>query len=100
MSTETRTRLFRRRAPGDLVFLAAVVIAVIIVAHIVFVLLNANGGNDIVSTDNDWATWFSTWFLNLFTPSSHNLNVVLNYGLAAVCYLLVGGILRRLINDL
>lgn len=100
MTTETRTRFYQRRAPGDLVFLAAVIVAVIIVAHIVFVLLNANGGNDIVSTDGDWATWLATWFLNLFTPSSHDLNVTLNYGIAALFYLVLGGILRRFINDL
>ena len=100
MSTETHTRFYKKRAPGDLVFLAAVIIAVIIIAHIVFVLLNANAGNDIVARDADWATWFATWFLNLFTPRSHDLNVVLNYGIAALFYLLIGGIARRLINDL
>ena len=100
MSTETRTRFYHRRAPGDLFFLAAVIIAVIIIAHIVFVLLNANNGNDIVSTDNDWATWLSTWFLNLFTPDSHDLNVTLNYGIAALFYLVIGAIGRRLLNDL
>jgi hypothetical protein len=100
MTSETRTRFYHRRAPGDLVFLAAVIIAVIIIAHIVFVLLNANGGNDIVSTDADWASWFATWFLNLFTPDSHDLNVTLNYGVAALFYLVIGGLARRLINDL
>jgi ABC-type cobalt transport system substrate-binding protein len=100
MTSETRTRFYHRRAPGDLVFLAAVIIAVIIIAHIIFVLLNANGGNDIVSTDADWASWFATWFLNLFTPDSHDLNVTLNYGVAALFYLVIGGIARRLINDL
>ena len=100
MSTETRTRFYNKRAPGDLVFMAAVVIVVIIVAHIVFVLLNANVGNDIVGHDADWAAWLSTWFLNLFTPDSHNWNVVLNYGTAALFYLVVGGILRRVIKDL
>jgi hypothetical protein len=100
VSTETRTRFYNRRAPGDLVFLAAVIIAVIIIAHIVFVLLNANPGNDIVSHDADWASWFATWFLNLFTPSSHDLNVILNYGLAALFYLFIGGVLRRVMADL
>ena len=100
MSTETRTRFYNRRAPGDLVFMVAVVIAVIIVAHIVFVLLDANVGNDIVRHDADWAAWFATWFLNLFTPDSHDWNVTLNYGTAALFYLVIGGILRRVIKDL
>ena len=56
--------------PGDLVFLVAAIIAVIIIAHIVFTLLNANTGNDRVCRDADWAAWFATWFLNLFTPAA------------------------------
>lgn len=100
MTTETRSRFYHRRAPGDFIFLAAVVIAIIIIAHIIFVLLNANAGNDIVDTDGDWASWFATWFLNLFTPDSPKLNAVLNYGTAAIFYLAVGAILRRVVNDL
>ena len=89
----------RGRAPGDLVFLAAVVIAIILIGHIVFVLLGANPNNDIVRTDANWAGWLATWFLDLFTPNSHKLNIFLNYGLATIVYLTVGGILRRLLND-
>ncbi|NUR58092.1 MAG: hypothetical protein HOV87_05255 [Catenulispora sp.] len=98
--TESRRRFYRSRAPGDLIFLAAVIIAIIIVAHIVFVLLDANPGNDIVHTDADWAAWFATWFLDLFTPDDHKLNIVLNYGIAAVFYLAVGAVARRVVNDL
>ena len=45
----------RKRAAGDLVFVAAIIIAVIIIGHIVFVLLGANPDNDIVNTDANWA---------------------------------------------
>jgi hypothetical protein len=90
----------RWRSPGDLVFLVALIIAIILIAHIIFVLLDANGGNDIVHTDANWAAWFATWFLDLFTPKSHKLNIFLNYGTATLFYLIVGGILRRVLNDL
>lgn len=88
-----------KRAAGDIVFVAAIVIAVILVAHIVFFIVGANPANDIVRTDADWAGWFATWFENLFTPHSANLNVLLNFGLATLVYLAVGGVLRRVLND-
>ena len=89
----------RRRAAGDLVFLAAAIIAIILILHIIFVLLDANPNNDIVRTDADWAGWLATWFKDLFTPSNPKLNVFLNYGLATLVYLAIGGILRRVMND-
>ena len=88
-----------KRAAGDLVFIAAAVIAIILVGYIIFVLIGANGRNDIVRTDSDWAGFFATWFKDLFTPKSPKLNVFLNYGLAALAYLAVGGVLRRVLND-
>lgn len=89
----------RSKAPGDLVFLAFMILAIILLLHIVFVWLDANNGNDIVSTDADWAKWLATWFLDLFTPSSEKLKTFLNYGLAALFFLVVGGILRRVLRD-
>ena len=79
--------------------MAVAVIAIILVAHIVFVLVGANAQNDIVRTDSDWASFFATWFENLFTPTSPKLNVFLNYGLATLVYLAVGGVLRRVLNE-
>jgi hypothetical protein len=40
------------------------------------------------------------WFLDLFTPASIKLRTFLNYGLAAIFYLVVGGILSRVARDL
>ena len=88
-----------KRAVGDIVFMAAIVIAIILVGHIVLVLLGANPDNDIVRTDADWAAWFATWFLDLFTPHDHDWNITLNYGTAALAYLFVGGVLRRALNE-
>jgi hypothetical protein len=90
----------RSRAPADLVFLAFLILALILVLHIIFVWLDANPGNDIVSTDANWAHWLATWFLDLFTPASIKLRTFLNYGLAALFYLVVGGILSRVMKDL
>ena len=90
----------RSRAPGDLVFLVFLIAAIILFLHIIFVWLDANPGNKIVSTDADWAHWLATWFIDLFTPASLKLRTFLNYGLAALFYLVVGGILRRAMRDI
>lgn len=87
-----------RRTAGRVVEIAAIVIAAILVAHIVFVLLGANSGNDIVHTIGDWAKWFATWFQDLFTPSSYKVATTLNYGLAAICYLVAGRLIATILN--
>jgi len=78
--------------------LVAIIIAVIIVLHIIFVLIGANGGNSIVSTDADWASTLAAWFRDLFTPSNYKLAVTLNYGLAALFYLVIGRIVATVVN--
>lgn len=83
---------------GRAILLAATVIAAIIVAHILFVLLSANAGNEIVSTDADWASTLGSWFRDLFTPDNAKLATTLNYGLAAIFYLVVGRILATAVN--
>ncbi len=87
-----------RSSAGRIVELAAIVIAAINVLHIIFVLVSANGGNAIVSTDTDWASTLAAWFRDLFTPSNAKLAVVVNYGLAALFYLAVGRIVAALVN--
>jgi hypothetical protein len=90
--------LVRKRTAGEIVFLAALVIALILVAHIVFFALGANPANDIVRTVADWAGWLATWFDDLFQPANEKLEVFLNFGIAAVFFLIVGEILRRAVD--
>ncbi len=87
-----------RTSAGRAVELAAVVIAAIIVVHIVFVLVGANAGNSIVSTDADWASTLGSWFKNLFTISNTKLATVVNYGLAALFYLAIGRIVASVVS--
>jgi hypothetical protein len=82
-----------RGSAGRILQLITVVIAAIIILHIIFVLLSANPGNTIVSTDASWAGTLAAWFKNLFTPSNYKLSVVLNYGLAALVWLFLGRVL-------
>ncbi|GAA2265478.1 hypothetical protein GCM10009853_018540 [Glycomyces scopariae] len=66
-------------------------IALIILLHLAFVLLEANPGNPLVNAIGDMANWFSWLFRDMFTIDDPKVRAVVNYGLAALVYLLIGG---------
>ena len=75
------------------------IVVLILVAGIVLVLLKANPTNAIVADVHDAARWFAGPFDGIF--SFHNARVALavNWGLAAVVYLIVGGLIARLLSS-
>jgi hypothetical protein len=79
--------------------LIVAIIVLIVVAGIVLVLLKANGTNTMVSDVHDAARWLAGPFDGIF--SFHNARVALavNWGLAAVVYLIVGGLIARLLGS-
>jgi len=77
--------------------LAAWIVAAVIVAGILLVLHNANMGNVIVRDIHDAASFLVGPFKNVFSPKSHKVDVAVNWGLAAVVYLLVGSLIARLL---
>lgn len=72
--------------------------ALLIVLGIAFVVLEANADNSIVSVVLDVADFLVGPFDGLFTPKDEKLEVAINYGIAAVIYLVVGSLLARLID--
>lgn len=72
--------------------------ALLIVLGILFVVLEANTGNAIVAFVLDVADFLVGPFDGLFTPKDPKLEVVINYGIAAVIYLVVGSLIARLIR--
>ncbi|MBQ6641352.1 MAG: hypothetical protein IJH84_09995 [Saccharopolyspora sp.] len=65
-------------------------IATIFALHIVFVVFDANQGNEFVSFVYGAAKVFVLGLGDVFTPDDALLGVVLNYGLAALVYLVIG----------
>lgn len=90
----------RRGAWGvaRIVSLITSVVVGLIVIGIVLVLLGANRDNAIV----DWLVGAAHWlvgpFDNVFKPDGHKLRVAVNWGLAAVIYTMVGGMIARLLR--
>jgi len=68
-----------------------------IVAGIVLHLLDANGGNAIVSFVYDVAGWLVTPFKGIFSPHGAHARIAVNWGIAAVVYAIAGGIIARLL---
>ncbi|MFD0902053.1 hypothetical protein [Actinomadura sediminis] len=108
--TDRDPRTGRRRAPrapgraaGAVATAVSVVttIAVAILAiHILFVVFEANTGNEIVRWFADGAGWLAWRFEDVFRPDDPKIAVAVNYGLAALVYLVVGRLIAALVRRL
>jgi hypothetical protein len=102
-----RSRVLRKWSPihweVDVFTLARVVrmatgaVVALVVAGILVHVLEANTSNDIVSALNDTAKWLTQPFHNIFSPDGEKARIAVNWGLAAVVYAIVGGLLARLL---
>ncbi|MCO5968630.1 hypothetical protein [Actinoallomurus soli] len=110
---ESAARSERRRPDGEglrtglarttgvlatLVAVAATVIAVVLALHIAFVVFSANQANPIVHRVNDWAHGLAWEFRDMFTPKDRRVAVLVDYGIAAVVYLIAGRVVAGLIR--
>jgi hypothetical protein len=80
-----------------LVRLITSIVVAVIVAGILLVVLEANMSNSIVSNINDAARWLVGPFENVFSLSNPKTEVAVNWGLAAVVYSIVGGVIASLL---
>jgi hypothetical protein len=75
-------------------------LALTLVIHILLTVGQANPDNGITVFFADAAKPLSLGFHNLFTPANTELRVLVNEGLAALFWLIVSGVLTRLIRRL
>ena len=81
------------------VSLIVAIVVLLIVAGIVLVLLKANATNTIVSDVHDGARWLAGPFDGIFSFHSARVALAVNWGIAAVVYLVVGGLIGRLLSS-
>lgn len=74
------------------------IFALVVAVHVVLVVGNANPANGITSFVKSWAEPLALGFKNLFTPADPKLNVLVNYGIAALFWLIVSSVLARIIR--
>jgi hypothetical protein len=78
--------------------LIAGIIAGVIVLGIVLVLVGANQANTIVDFILDIGRFFVRPFRDLFPQDDPKENIVVNWGIAALAYLIVGAIIARIVR--
>src|ERR1700761_5757614 len=74
------------------------VVVVILVVRVVLTVGGANPHSGITSFITTWSDRLAWGFKELFTPTDAKLRVLVNYGLAALCWLIVSSILARVIR--
>jgi hypothetical protein len=74
------------------------VIAGFIALAILLVIVDANQGNMIVNAIVEIGSFFSTPFHDMFPQRNAEMNVLINWGLAALAYLLIGGVVSRFVR--
>ncbi|WP_216213508.1 hypothetical protein [Amycolatopsis aidingensis] len=94
-------RAVRERAAGliaGIVRWIGLLFALVLVLHVVFVIGDGNPDNGIVSFVNDVSDTLVVGFKDMFTPEDAKLRALVNYGIAAVFWLVVSAILARIIR--
>lgn len=89
----TRTRY---RSPGSVITTIAGIVAAIIILGIVLVLIKANPNNPLVDFILDVGRFLTTPFHNLFPQDNPRQDILVNWGIAAIAYLILGALIARL----
>ena len=88
----------RNYGAASVVMTIATIIAGIILVGIVLVLVGANMQNTVVDFVMDIGRFFARPFADLFPQNTVKQNYVVNWGIAALVYLIVGAIIARVIR--
>jgi len=80
-----------------LISLVCGLFALVLAIHIVLVFGEANAGNGFANLVDTWSAHVSLGLRGLFTPDGEKLRTLLNDGLAAVLWLIIGAVVTDLI---
>lgn len=72
--------------------------AVVLAIHIFLVIGGANAANGFAQLIDSWSAGVSLGLRDLFTPANAGLRTLLNDGLAALLWLLIGAVLTNVIT--
>lgn len=87
-----------RRTAANVVGLAGTALALLLTAHILFVLFGARPDSAVVAWVATWSDVVGLWFTHLFATTSPAFTVILDYGCAAVFWLVVTGLVARVLR--
>lgn len=87
-----------RRALARLIDLITLLVVVTIILGIALVLLKANPENEIVDTIRNVAKYMSRPFDAIFEMDKRRTEIAVNWGIAAVVYLVIGRVLAAVLK--
>jgi uncharacterized protein YggT (Ycf19 family) len=96
--TPAQARASIMGALASLVRWAGLVVVLILVIRVVLTVGGANPHNGITSFITSWSDPLAWGFKSLFTPADATLRVLVDYGIAALCWLIVSSVLARIIR--
>lgn len=88
------------RAINAVINIVCGVFALVLAINIILVVAEANPNNGFASFIGSWASGISLGFNDLFTPGNEKVAVLLNHGLAAIVWLIIGAVLTYAIRML
>jgi hypothetical protein len=86
-----------RASVARALILAGTAVALVLVAGILLVVLEANRSNDLVQIVRDAANFLAGPFRDLFALDNNKAEKAVNWGIAAVVWFAVGRLLARLL---
>lgn len=86
-----------RASAARAVRMIASAVVTFIVIGILLEVLDANRSNSLVEVFTDIARWLVGPFDNLFRVAGDNWSVVINWGIAAIVYSVIGGFIAKLL---
>jgi hypothetical protein len=95
---ETHPRIRVVRTINAIVHAVCWIFALVLIVHILLVFGEANPGNGFAQLINRWSSGVSLGLRNLFTPDGAKLRALLNDGLAALLWLIIGGVVTDLVS--
>lgn len=96
--TMTAIRTSALNVLAGLVRWVGLVVVVILVVRVLLTVGGANPHNGITQFVTTWSDALAWGFKNLFTPADAKLRVLVNYGIAALCWLVVSSVLARILR--
>ncbi|HEX4704481.1 MAG TPA: hypothetical protein VH352_20305 [Pseudonocardiaceae bacterium] len=77
---------------------AGLAVVVILVVRVLLTVGGANPNNGITTFFRGWSDPLAWGFKDMFTPGDAKLRVLVNYGIAALFWLIVSSVLTRIIR--
>ncbi len=87
-----------RSTAARVILIVALTIAAFIALAILLIVVDANEGNVLINAIVEVGRFFSTPFHEMFPQDTDEQSVVVNWGIGALIYVVIGGLVIRFLK--